>query len=75
MRIRTGDIADLPAILAMGDEAVAWLVSQGNTGQWGTQPWSEDEQRVRRTTEIVEAGDVWIAEVAGEPAGRSVRSC
>ncbi|MBS2539922.1 GNAT family N-acetyltransferase, partial [Catenulispora sp. NF23] len=41
MQIRLGGRADVPVILAFGDEAVAWMNARGNTQQWGTEPWSE----------------------------------
>lgn len=39
--IRPGDEADGPAVVAMFDQAVAWLVERGQTGQWGATPFSE----------------------------------
>ncbi len=53
----------------MGDEAVEWMVSRGNTGQWGTKPWSQTPSRRESTTLIVRETDVWIAELDGEPVG------
>ena len=29
------------SLLALFDEAVAWLVARGQPGQWGTVPWSQ----------------------------------
>ena len=46
--LRTGSVDDLPAVVALMDGAVRWLVSQGRTGQWGDQPWSASEARVER---------------------------
>jgi GNAT superfamily N-acetyltransferase len=69
MRIRAGDTRDLPAVMAMFDEAVAWMVAHGNTQQWGTEPWSGDPVRLRRVTEMIDVGELWIAEVDGVPAG------
>jgi GNAT superfamily N-acetyltransferase len=48
MTLRTGSVDDLPAVTALMDGAVRWLVSQGRTGQWGDQPWSASEARVAR---------------------------
>jgi GNAT superfamily N-acetyltransferase len=45
MRIRPGGPGDVPAILALGDEAVAWLNARGNTQQWGTGPWTGNQRR------------------------------
>jgi GNAT superfamily N-acetyltransferase len=69
LRIRRGGEDDLPAILAMLDGAVEWLVARGRTGQWGTRPWSERPKAVERVTELVRSGTPWIAEVDGAPAG------
>nr|WP_189212518.1 GNAT family N-acetyltransferase [Actinokineospora fastidiosa] len=71
MRIRAGGPADAPTVLGFLDEAVAWMVERGQTGQWGTQPWSEQPKRVERITKLVENG-LWIAELDGEPAGAMV---
>jgi hypothetical protein len=30
------------------DAAVAWLVEQGRTGQWGDRPWSASADRIAR---------------------------
>ncbi|PWW59434.1 GNAT family N-acetyltransferase [Actinokineospora spheciospongiae] len=64
--LRRGGLADLPAVLAMLDGAVDWLVARGRAGQWGERPLSE---RPARVTKIVRDHMVWLAEVAGEPVG------
>jgi GNAT superfamily N-acetyltransferase len=69
LRIRQGSEADLPAVLGMLDGAVEWLVSQGRTGQWGTEPWSARPKAVARVRELVTTGTPWIAEIDGVPAG------
>ncbi|MCC3776698.1 GNAT family N-acetyltransferase [Streptomyces sp. UNOB3_S3] len=69
LRIREGGEDDIPAILAMLDGAVEWLVSLGRTGQWGTEPWSAQPKAVAKVMEIVRVGAPWIAEVDGVPAG------
>jgi GNAT superfamily N-acetyltransferase len=74
MRIRSGGIADLPAVLAMGDEAVAWMVARGNTEQWGTEPWSADQKRLASMGQLVERADLRIAEVDGIAVGILVTS-
>ncbi|MGW5583471.1 GNAT family N-acetyltransferase [Streptomyces sp. NPDC003857] len=69
MLIRRGTTDDIPLILGLLDGAVAWLVAQGRTRQWGTRPWSElprGEETVRR---YVTGGEPWIAEIDGVPAG------
>lgn len=72
MQIRAGDRRDLPSLLRMFDEAVAWMVARGNTGQWGTEPWSTDPERVARVEGLVAGGELWVAETGGGPAGALV---
>lgn len=69
MEIRKGTSDDIPSILGLLDGAVAWLVSQGRTRQWGTQPWSEKAGAVKVVHKYVTTGDPWIAEIDGVPAG------
>jgi GNAT superfamily N-acetyltransferase len=69
MRIRPGDVADVPALMAMYDEAVAWMVARGNTGQWGTEPLSSQPERVESVRRLVEEADLRIAELDGVPVG------
>ena len=69
VKIRAGSVEDTDATLAMLDEAVDWLVSQGRTGQWGTEHWSADPKRVERVRALIGEGDLWIAEVDNQPAG------
>ncbi|MGW7046628.1 N-acetyltransferase family protein [Streptomyces avermitilis] len=69
MKIRKGTTDDIPAILGLLDGAVAWLVSQGRTRQWGTRPWTERPRAVEMVHEYVAAGTPWIAEIDGVPAG------
>jgi GNAT superfamily N-acetyltransferase len=74
MRIRSGDVTDVPALMAMFDEAVAWMVARGNTEQWGTEPWSAQPKRVEGITKRVEQSDLRIAELDGAPVGALVTS-
>ena len=67
--IRDGGPDDIPAILGMFDSAVAWLVAQGRTGQWGSTPWSENPKAVAMVERYVMTGSPFIAEVDGMPAG------
>ncbi|MFD0201957.1 MULTISPECIES: GNAT family N-acetyltransferase [Saccharothrix] len=69
MRIREGDLDDLSAIMAMLDGAVAWLDASGRTGQWGSEPFSDQPGRVEGIAEKIREGAAWIAEVDGTPAG------
>lgn len=74
VEIRRGGLDDLPSVMAMLDGAVEWLGSEGRTGQWGTEPWSTNPDRVRKITEKLRDETVWIAEVDGEPAGALTHS-
>nr|WP_068928175.1 GNAT family N-acetyltransferase [Planobispora rosea] len=69
MIIRNGGIGDVQAVLRMFDSAVTWLVSQGRTGQWGSEPFSADPARAERITGWAASGGMRIAEIDGEPAG------
>jgi RimJ/RimL family protein N-acetyltransferase len=42
--LRPGTPADAGTVLALFDEAVAWLVERGRSDQWGSTPFSEQEQ-------------------------------
>jgi GNAT superfamily N-acetyltransferase len=72
MTIREGGPADAAAVLALFDEAVAWLVARGQTGQWGTKPFSEIDARVAAVTEWAASGGLRIATIDGEPVGALV---
>ncbi|MFE0174174.1 GNAT family N-acetyltransferase [Streptomyces sp. NPDC059002] len=67
--IRPGDAADLPAVLALFDGAVEWLVTQGRTGQWGDKPWSANPKAVALVEKYLTTGYPWVAEVDGTTAG------
>jgi GNAT superfamily N-acetyltransferase len=69
MEIRQGTIADFDSIIALMDEAVAWLAGQGRTGQWGSEPFSSLTRSVEYMRREVEENDLWIAEIAGEVVG------
>ena len=71
--IRVGTAADAPVLIALFDEAVEWLVARGQTGQWGTEPFSAAEARVAQLTRMAEGGGLRIAATgAGEPVGAIV---
>jgi RimJ/RimL family protein N-acetyltransferase len=67
--IRRGGPSDEEALLALFDEAVAWMVARGQPGQWGDRPFSERPETRRRVREFAEHDGLWIAEHAGEPVG------
>jgi len=53
---------DAGTVLALFDEAVEWLVTRGQTGQWGTEPFSASEKRVAVATEWGTGGGLRVAE-------------
>jgi GNAT superfamily N-acetyltransferase len=62
MRIRPGGPGDVPAVLALGDEAVAWLNARGNTQQWGTEPWTGNQRRESFIRDQADGGGMRIAQ-------------
>ena len=72
MRIREGGPADAAAVLALFDEAVAWLVARGQTGQWGSTPFSEIDARVAAAAEWAASGGLRIACEGVQPVGALV---
>jgi len=69
IEIRDGSWADSELLLALFDEAVSWLVARGQTGQWGTEPFSEQPARARQVRELARRGGLRIAELDGQPVG------
>jgi hypothetical protein len=72
LRIRTGGSADAPVLLELFDEAVAWLVARGQTGQWGSEPVSRRARGSAFVQEFADGGGLRIAELAGRAAGALV---
>ncbi|MEU0008404.1 GNAT family N-acetyltransferase [Streptomyces sp. NPDC006314] len=66
--IREGGPGDAPLILGMLDSAVEWLVSQGRTGQWGTESWSGNPRAVELVHRYATAGTPYFAEIDGTAA-------
>ncbi|MFF7645547.1 GNAT family N-acetyltransferase [Streptomyces canus] len=66
--IRDGGPDDIPVILGMLDSCVEWLVAQGRTGQWGTEPLSRSSRTVESVARYIDEGSVFIAEADGVPA-------
>ena len=60
---------DLPEVLALFDESVAWLVARGQEAQWGTTPFSELPRAHDRFMQWVEAGALYVARVGGRLVG------
>ncbi|RJQ79056.1 GNAT family N-acetyltransferase [Pseudonocardiaceae bacterium YIM PH 21723] len=70
--IRPGGPDDLETLLTMFDDAVAWLVAQGRTGQWGTEPFSTIPRRRDSAQDLATSGGLHLAEIDGRPAGALV---
>lgn len=69
MEIRQAGTEDLDPILAILDGTVAWLVAQGRTGQWGTQPWTAQPNLVEKMAGRIERGEARVAVLDGEVVG------
>jgi GNAT superfamily N-acetyltransferase len=67
--IRPGNSEDAAIILALFDDAVAWLVARGQPGQWGTEPFSAFPARVEKAREWAASGGLFVA---GEGTGMIV---
>jgi GNAT superfamily N-acetyltransferase len=67
--VRPGTIEDFDFVIALMDEAVAWLAGQGRTGQWGSEPISTLTPSVEFLRREVESNDLWIAEIDGRSVG------
>jgi GNAT superfamily N-acetyltransferase len=67
--VRQGEPADIPAVTALYDGAVAWLVELGNTGQWGSEPLSANPRRVTQYQTWVAERLLWVAERDGLVVG------
>lgn len=74
MNLRRGSEADLDTVMALLDEAVAWLAAQGRADQWGSEPWSGQPNIVAFTRKFVVEDDLWIPEIDGEPVGALIVS-
>jgi GNAT superfamily N-acetyltransferase len=69
MRINPGGPDDIDTVLALLDDASAWLVSIGRTGQWGTEPHSTNPRRIAQVTEWAGTGRLHLAHLDGRVAG------
>jgi predicted N-acetyltransferase YhbS len=69
LTIRTGSVADEPAVLELFDEAVEWLVERGLVGQWGEQPFSTRPEMTTLVQQTLSQNEVRIAEHRGAVVG------
>jgi hypothetical protein len=70
--IRPGGPADVDAVLAIFDRAVRWLVERGQTGQWGSTPFSENPERVALASKFASSDGFYLASSGGRPVGALV---
>ena len=67
--LRRGTPRDVPAVLGLLDDAVAWVGSRGITGQWGTVPFSSLPARVEAARGWADSGGLVLATALDEPSG------
>ena len=72
MRIRRGGPDDAGAVLALFDEAVAWMVARGQTGQWGSEPTSRNPKMVARVRDWAAGDGLWMMDDGGVAVGALV---
>ncbi|CRL20337.1 Acyl-CoA N-acyltransferase [Penicillium camemberti] len=68
---------DVPVVLNILDATVKWLVSRGETTQWGTTPFPEVSRRTKQLEEYATTGlGIWLAiKVADDtPIGQNQHS-
>jgi ribosomal-protein-alanine N-acetyltransferase len=70
-RLRRGTPDDASAVLALFDEAVAWLAARGRTDQWGAQPFSE-RPPARTMVDRIAGSDGFVVAVEPVEGGERV---
>lgn len=69
LTIRPGGVDDVPAVLGLLDRAVEWLVANGRTGQWGTEPATGNPGRHAQALAWARSGGLYLADIDGVVAG------
>jgi GNAT superfamily N-acetyltransferase len=70
--LRPATVEDTATVVALYDEAVAWLTARGRTGQWGTTPFSELPDNVALIRSRAASGGMWLAECDARVLGAIV---
>ncbi|SCG71203.1 GNAT family N-acetyltransferase [Micromonospora halophytica] len=70
--IRPGGPDDASTVLRLLDDATAWLVAHGRTGQWGTEPASTDPRRIAQAEAWATGGGLHLAEAGDAAVGALV---
>jgi GNAT superfamily N-acetyltransferase len=65
--IRPATVDDAASVIALFDQAVEWFQTFGNTGQWGSTPFSSQPRQVERVESWLRHPGGWIAELPGVP--------
>ena len=68
LQIRPATNQDVDAVLGLFDQAIEWFGTFGNTGQWGTEPFSSQPRQVERVTAWLAETGAWIADLPDLPA-------
>jgi GNAT superfamily N-acetyltransferase len=61
--------ADASTILQLLDGAVDWLATRGSTGQWGTQPASQNPRFITHASNFAAGDGLYFAYLDGRPVG------
>lgn len=59
-------------LLRLFDEAIEWLVTRDQTGQWGSEPYSSRADGVEQVQRLAAGGGLRIAELDDQPVGALV---
>ncbi|WP_067812977.1 GNAT family N-acetyltransferase [Actinomadura kijaniata] len=69
LRLRQATTGDVPALLALMDSVLKWLVAQGRPRQWGTVPFSQQPGFADRVAGWTSQGVITVAERHGRCVG------
>lgn len=72
MIFRSGTKADYPAVVALFDANIEWLVERGRSEQWGSELWRGDSKKEDFVRDLLSSGIFTIAEIGGEILGASL---
>lgn len=72
LRIRAGRAGDSSALLALWDDAIAWMVERGQAMQWGVEPASAIPGRRDMVRDWESGTGLRIAELDAKTVGASV---
>lgn len=72
LTIRDGGPEDARALVALFDEAIAWLVTRGQTGQWGSEPYSSRPSGLAQARRLAAGGGLRLGHLDGEPVAALV---